>query len=118
MFLGDVNVFLVLFFFLLSTLITNPNTSLHLLFTAELLWITLYGLVLITGLAFDDLNVLSLSFFFLIFSAVEFGVGLVIMLLQHLLTRTLNLDAGGSDTAKYSTNSTRQLMVGNLSYKI
>ena len=70
------------------------------------------------GLAFDSLNILSLSFFFLIFSAVEFGVGLVIMLLQHLVTRTLNLDVGGADTTKYSTNSTRPLVVGNLSYKV
>ena len=40
------------------------------------------------------------------------------MLLQHLVTRTLNLDVGGADTTKYSTNSTRPLVVGNLSYKV
>ena len=118
MFIGDINTFVILFLFLLSTLLTSPNTSLHLLFTAELLWITLYGLVLIIGLAFDNLSILSLSFFFLIFSAVEFGVGLVIMLIQHLLTRTLGLDAGGADVTKYSTNTPNPLMTGNLSIKI
>ena len=93
---------------------THTNTSLHLLLTAELLWITLYALTLLIGLAYDNLNLLSLTFFFLIFSAVEFGVGLVLMLLQHLITRTLNLDASGNQSAKFSSGSSKALLVNNL----
>lgn len=37
LFFGDVNMFLILFLALFSTLATNTNTSLHLLLTAELL---------------------------------------------------------------------------------
>lgn len=106
--------FLILFLALFSTLATNTNTSLHLLLTAELLWITLYALTLVVGLSYDNLNLLSLTFFILIFSAVEFGVGLVIMLVQHLLTRTLNLDAGGASPAKFTTPSAQSPLVNRL----
>ena len=108
---------LILFIFMFSTLLVNTNTSLHLLLTAELLWITLYAVTLLVGLVYDNLSLLSLTFFFLIFSAVEFGVGLVLMLIQHLLTRTLNLDANGNTPFKFSNNSSRPLMINRLSWK-
>lgn len=118
MFLGDVSLFVVLFFILFSTLITNTNTSLHLLLTAELLWINLYGLTLIIGILYDNLNLVSLTFFFLIFSAVEFGVGLVIMLLQHLLTRTISLNTGGNSSSKFSQGIANQPFIHKLNWKV
>jgi NADH:ubiquinone oxidoreductase subunit K len=114
LFFGDVNVLLVLFFFSFSTLVTGTSTSLHLLLTAELLWITLYALTLLVGIAHDNLNLISLTFFFLVFSAVEFGIGLVLLLVQHLLTRTLGLDASGNVPPKFSSGTSRTLFVNNL----
>ena len=102
LFFGDINLFLILFLILLTTLTTHLNTALHLLLTAELIWITLYALVLGIGFVYDNLNIISLTFFFLIFSAVEFSVGLVLLLLQHLLLRTLSLDIGGNTTFKFT----------------
>ena len=52
-----------------------------------------------------------------IFSAVEFGVGLVIMLLQHLLTRTINLNSGGNLTFKFTHGSNNQIFVPKLQWK-
>lgn len=101
--------------FLLGTLTTYTNTTLHLLLTAELLWITLYALTLIIGLAYDNLNLLSLTFFFLIFSAVEFGIGLVLMLIQHILTRTLYLHSQGNQSIKFSKNVPRSPLTSHLS---
>jgi len=75
---------LTLFLILFSTLLIHTNTSLHLLLTAELLWITLYLIVVSVGIVYDNLNILSLSFFVLVFSAAEFGIGLVILLMQFL----------------------------------
>lgn len=114
LFFGDMNLLIILFLVLLSTLVTDPNTSLHLLLTAELLWITLYALTLLMGLIYDNLNLLSLTFFFLIFSAVEFGVGLVIMLVQHLLLRTLTLGSNGNTPSKHSTTAAHTLLVNRL----
>jgi len=85
----------------------HTNTALHLLLTAELLWITLYVITLFIGLVYDNLNVLSLTFFFLIFSAVEFGLGLVLILLQHVLLRTLNLDEAETNLVKFSSRARR-----------
>jgi len=117
LFFGDTNVLLILFLFSFSTLLTNANTSLHLLLTAELLWIMLYAVALLIGMTYDNLNILSLTFFFLIFSAVEFGVGLVLMLIQNLLTRSLNLDTAGSVQSKYTTGVTRGLFLNKLNWK-
>jgi len=74
----------------------------------------LYAVALLIGMTYDNLNILSLTFFFLIFSAVEFGVGLVLMLIQHLLTRSLNLDTAGSVQSKYTTGVTRGLFLNKL----
>ena len=43
---GELNFIIILFILLFLTIIVNVNTSLHLLLTAELLWITLYTLSL------------------------------------------------------------------------
>ena len=84
MVLGDINFMFILFFIMFMSIALNVNTALHLL-TAELLWITLYITCLFIGLVFDNLNILSLTFFFLILSAVEFGLGPIIMLVQHII---------------------------------
>ena len=43
------------------------------------------------GFIFDNLNVVALTFFFLIFSAIEFGVGLILLLIQNLIFRSIYL---------------------------
>jgi hypothetical protein len=54
----------ILFFIMFMSIALNVNTALHLLLTAELLWITLYVTCLFIGLIFDNLNIMSLTFFF------------------------------------------------------
>lgn len=118
LFFGDSNILFLLFFALLSTFIIYTNSSLHLLLTAELVWITLYALALSFGLLFDNLNLLSLTFFFLILSAVEFGVGLVLILLQHTLTRTLDLSSEDSNTYKYKLQRSRLFNLNRVAWKV
>jgi len=108
MFLGEINFILVLFFFLFFSIVVNVNTAVHLLLTAEFLWITLYSLVIIIGFVYDNVNFLSLTFFFLILSAVEFGVGLVIILLQHILNRSISLHDNTVNPMKFSTRFMNQ----------
>ena len=52
---------------------------------------SLYIITLSVGFVYDNINLLSLTFFFLVLSAVEFGIGLVIMLLQNIFFRSLQL---------------------------
>lgn len=99
-------------------LLVNTNTALHLLLTAELLWITLYSIVLFVGLVYDNINLLSLTFFFLIFSAIEFGVGLVILLLQHILLRTLGLHTSDVNILKYTNRYNRGINLSRLNFDL
>tara|TARA_B110000285_G_scaffold71040_1_gene81805 strand:+ start:7350 stop:7703 length:354 start_codon:yes stop_codon:yes gene_type:complete len=109
MVLGDINFMFILFFVMLTSIVLNINTALHLLLTAELLWITLYVMCLFIGLIFDNLNILSLTFFFLILSAVEFGLGLIIMLVQHIIFRSINLNDSNANTLKLSSRFSAKL---------
>ena len=86
----------------MASIVINVNTALHLLLTAELLWITLYAAALVMGLVFNNLNLLSLTFFFLILSAVEFGLGLILMLVQNIFLRSLSLSDNTQNPFKLS----------------
>ena len=109
---------MVLFFLMISsTLLVHTNTSIHLLLSAELLWITLYVFALFAGMIYDNMNLLGLTFFFLILSAVEFSVGLVVILIQHLLTRTLQLDFSGVISTNYTSNPSKSILVNRLRWK-
>ncbi len=73
------------------SLSTNVTSALHLLLTAELLWVTLYLIVLNMGILYDNVNLLALTFFFLVLSAVEFGIGIVLILVQNVFLRSIYL---------------------------
>ena len=109
MLFGDINFSILLFFLILFSISANVNTALHLLLTAELLWISLYVIVLLTGLIFDNINMLSLTFFFLILSAVEFGLGLVIMLVQHIILRSISLNDLNYNSFKFSSRFLKKI---------
>jgi len=111
--IGDLNILFFLFFFFMASIAINVNTALHLLLTAELLWITLYATALVMGLIFDNLNLLSLTFFFLILSAVEFGLGLILMLVQNIMLRSLSLTDNTQNTLKFSTRFLNKTNLGS-----
>ena len=111
MMVESLNMLFLFFFLILFSILINTNTSLHLLLTAELLWITLYTIVLFIGFIFDNLNVLSLTFFFLVFSAIEFGLGLVLLLFQNIITRSINLNDYDNNFLKFSINITKWAQV-------
>lgn len=114
----SLNLLFLFFFLILASVFFNSNTSLHLLLTAEILWITLYAISLLSGFLFDNLNVLSLTFFFLVLSAVEFGIGLVLLLLQNLLTRTLSLSENDTNFFKFSNKFTSRLFLNKINWKL
>ena len=106
-----------IFFLILFSILINTNTSIHLLLTAELLWITLYVIVLLVGLIYDNLNILSLTFFFLVFSAIEFGVGLVLLLFQNIITRSINLNDYDNNFLKFSNRFKNKLYINKINWK-
>lgn len=117
MMVESLNLFFLFFFLIIFSIIINTNTSLHLLLTAELLWITLYAIVLFIGLVYDNLNILSLTFFFLVFSAIEFGIGLVLLLLQNIITRSINLNDYDTNFLKFSNRFKTKLYLNKINWK-
>jgi hypothetical protein len=117
MMVESLNMLFLFFFLILFSILINTNTSLHLLLTAELLWITLYTIVLFIGFIFDNLNVLSLTFFFLVFSAIEFGLGLVLLLFQNIITRSINLNDYDNNFLKFSNRFKNKLYINKINWK-
>ena len=117
MMVESLNILFLFFFLILFSILINTNTSIHLLLTAELLWITLYTLVLLLGLIYDNLNILSLTFFFLVFSAIEFGIGLVLLLFQNIITRSINLNDYDSNFLKFSNRFKNKLYINKINWK-
>ena len=113
----NINILILIFFFIFFNIITNINTSLHLLFIAEILWITLYFLTLFIGITLDNINVLSLTFFFLIFSALELGIGLILLLFQNLISRSLSLNENDNNFSKFSTRFNSKLYLNRIKWK-
>jgi len=113
---GDMNFIFILFFIIFLSISINVNTALHLLLTAEFLWITLYVISLFMGIIYDNLNILSLTFFFLILSAVEFGLGLIIILVQNIINRSINLNDSNTNTLKLSLRYQNKLNINSLKF--
>lgn len=103
------NLYFFIFFLFFLSIAINVSNALHLLLTAEILWITLYLLVLCVGFLYDNLNLLSLTFFFLVLSAIEFGIGLVLILLQNIFLRSIDLTNNSRNWLKYSARFTSKL---------
>lgn len=115
--IGDLNIFFFFFILILFSIIVNTNTSLHLLLTAEILWITLYAITLFIGLVYDNLNILSLTFFFLVFSAIELGLGLILLLFQNLINRSINLNDYDTNFLKFSIKFKNKLFINKINWK-
>nr|QCU82604.1 NADH dehydrogenase subunit 4L [Pseudourostyla cristata] len=115
---GDLNILFFLFFLILFSLIININTALNLLLTAEILWITLYVITLLIGFIYDNLNVLSLTFFFLVFSAIELGIGLILLLIQNLIQRSINLNDSNKNIFKFTSRFINKLFINKIKWKL
>jgi len=114
----SLNLFILFFLLIFFSVFLNTTTSLHLLLTAEILWISIYALTAIAGLVYDNLNVLSLTFFFLVLSAAEFGIGLVILLIQNVFYRSLSLTFSDSNFIKFSSRFKSKLFINKINWKI
>lgn len=116
MFFGDINLYFIIFFLFFLSIAINVTNALHLLLTAEILWITLYLIVVSIGFLYDNVNFLSLTFFFLVLSAVEFGVGLVLILLQNIFLRSIDLTNNSKNWLKYNIRFLNKLKNTNLNW--
>jgi len=118
MMVESLNLFFLFFLLIFCSIFLNSTSSLHLLLTAEILWITLYSIASLVGMLYDNLNILSLTFFFLVLSAVEFGIGLVILLLQNVFYRSLSLTDNDANFSKFASRFKSKLFLNKINWKV
>lgn len=70
------------------------------------------------GLINNDLNMVALTFLFLVLSAIEFGIGLILLLLQNLLFRTINLNENDINVTKFDVRFKSLLFINNIRFKL
>lgn len=116
MMVESLNMLFFFFFLIIFSVIINANTSLHLLLTAELFWISLYVFFFFVGFAYNNVNVLALTFFSLVFSAVELGIGLVLLLTQNTLTRSLSLSENDKNFLKFTNRFKSKLYLNKVKW--
>jgi len=89
--------FVFCFFWLtLLAFLANSNNVLLILLYAELTWIILYVCSCYLGSLNDDLNLISLTFFFLALAGLEFCVGFLIIILLRNFKKIAEFDINGS----------------------
>lgn len=73
-FSSDIIFIFIVFLFLIFTFTLNTDNMFDLLVLSEFFWITLYVLSLLISVYYNNTQVLSLSLFFLMFSAAEISI--------------------------------------------
>lgn len=74
-------------------MLLKPKNFVSLLFLSELIWILLYCLGVLLGSVYNDITLLSMSFFILGIAGLEFSIGILIAILYKNLNESLNLDS-------------------------
>lgn len=91
-----------IFWLSIISFITNFNNFVRLLFYSELTWIILYCFILIKGSINDDVTLLSSSIFILGLAGIEYGVGILILMIFKQINKKTDFDE--SDNSVYNHN--------------
>lgn len=89
--LNEINFLLVIIWFLFVMFVCGFENSFKSIIVSEFLWISLFCIYLLLSLIYDDINFLTMTLFFLIFSAIEISICLILIIIQKKLFKTLNL---------------------------
>lgn len=87
-----INFWSFIFWFSLVSFISNINNFLRLLFYSEITWIVLYCYVLVSGAINDDITLLSSSIFILGLAGLEYGIGIILILIFKNINSKLDFN--------------------------
>lgn len=74
--------------------------------------------VLLIGIIFDNINILALTFFFLVFSAIEFSVGLILLLFQNIINRSITLTNSDNNYLKFFNRFKNKVYINKINWKL
>lgn len=112
--LNEINFLIFNIFIIFLTLIINYLNFLNVLLLVEFIWISLYGIATLGGYIFDDLAVLSFSFFFLIFSTAELTLGFILLILQTNNLSISNLTELNFNSTNILTKFTKHIYINKI----
>lgn len=74
------------------------------LINSEFIWISIFVLYLIYSILFDNINILSMTLFFLIFSAIEISICLILIIFQKKIFKSINVNLFNKSNLENSRN--------------
>ncbi len=86
--LNEINFISILIWIVLFYFVVGFENSFKSIIVSEFIWITFFCFYLIISIVYDDINCLSLILFFLIFSAIEISICLIIILFQKKIIKS------------------------------
>ena len=106
-----INFWSFLFWFSLVSFISNINNFLRLLFYSEITWVILYCYVLTLGAINDDITLLSSSIFLLGLAGLEYGLGILIIIIFKNVNSKLEFDDLDKDKKVYNIFNNSNLYI-------
>lgn len=97
-----INFWSFIFWFSLVSFISNINNFLRLLFYSEITWIVLYCYILVSGAINDDLTLLSSSIFILGLAGLEYGIGIILIMIFKNVNSKLDFNDLDNDKKLYN----------------
>ena len=83
----------------------------RLLFYSELSWITLYCFILVLGVINDDVNLLSSSIFILGLAGLEYGIGILLMLVFKQINKKTDFDESDNNIYNHNIYSNKNIFI-------
>lgn len=107
------------FFFWITLLsfLLNPKNFILLLFYSELVWVTLYCYTVMMGGITDDINLFSLSFFFLGLAGLEFSFGFLLIIAFKNINKSLEFFDEKKIWEQFLIKKNINLFLNKYSYK-
>jgi len=96
MIIGEINFINLIIWIVFIHFIFGFENTFKSIIVSEFIWISLFSLYLAYSLIFDNITILSLTLFFLIFSAIEISICLILIIFQKKLNKTVNVNIGNN----------------------
>lgn len=88
--ISEINLLNFFIIILLMYFVLGFENTFKSIITSEFIWISLFINYLIYAIIYDNITILSLTLFFLIFSAIEISICLVLIVFQKKFFKTLS----------------------------
>lgn len=112
-----INFWSFLFWFSFISFISNINNFLRLLFYSELTWVVIYCYILVLGAINDDITLLSSSIFILGLAGLEYGLGILLIIIYKNINSNLEFTDLENEKKIYSIYNNNNLYLNRFLWK-